>query len=104
MRQFLYGLAYVLLVLAGASAIAEVFHMLASQAYQPLSLGSIWFSLHANSLVGFQALVEKNISPVVWAPVRFLLTLPAWVVLGVPGLVLLVTCRPRHRGLGSALN
>ncbi|MEZ5825227.1 MAG: hypothetical protein R3C97_10960 [Geminicoccaceae bacterium] len=103
MRQFLYGLAFVLLVLAGATAIAEAFHMLASGSYRPVSLGSIWYSLDGNSLVGFQALIEKNISPVVWSPIQFLLTLPAWIVLGAPGLLLLLTCRPRHRGLGSAL-
>ncbi|MCB2009612.1 MAG: hypothetical protein KDF64_03215 [Geminicoccaceae bacterium] len=103
MRQFLYGLAFVLLVFAGATAIAEIFHMLASGVYRPVSLGSIWYSLHGNSLVGFQALIEKNISPLVWSPVQLILTMPTWIVLGVPGLILLLTCRPRHRGLGSGL-
>ncbi len=100
MRQFGYGFGILLLVLAAASGFAQLLMIWAAGGYRPVSLGSIWYNIHANSLVGFQALIEKSLGSLVWMPIQFLLTLPAFLVLGIPGLVLLIWCRPRHRGFG----
>lgn len=89
-----------LLVAAAITGVAQLLVIAAAGGYRPLSLGSIWFHLHANSLVGFQALVEKTLGSAVWMPIQFLLTQPAVVVLAVPGVVLLLLCRRPRRPFG----
>src|SRR5918994_5482012 len=91
MKKFGCGLGLVLLLLAAASALAEIV-MLARGAPSMISLGWLWFQIHGNSLVGFQALIEKSISPAVWPPIQYVLTLPAWLVLGIPGVLLALCC------------
>ncbi len=57
--------------------------------YQFAAVGAIWADIHANSLVGFGAVVEKSISPELWSEVLVpLLSQPAWLVLGAPGAAL----------------
>ena len=57
--------------------------------YQFAAVGAIWASIHANSLVGFGAVVENSISPELWSEVLVpLLSQPAWLVLGAPGAAL----------------
>lgn len=80
----------VLLLLAAASALAEVV-MAAQGTPGPISLGWLWFQVHGNSLVGFQALIERA-SPAFWPPIQSLLTWRAWLVLGVPGVLLALFC------------
>lgn len=93
MRRLGYGIGFVLLLLAAATLVAQLFSFLAQGGYQPIALGSIWYEVHANSLVGFQALIEQRVSPAVWPPIQWLLGLPAWLVLGVLGAVLFFACR-----------
>ena len=97
MRKFGYWLGVGLLVAGGAVAVAELLTMVQG-ARSTLSIGAIWFRIHANSLVGFQALIEKQLSPTVWPPIQWLLTLPTWLVLAPPGLLLVLLCRKRGRG------
>jgi hypothetical protein len=97
MRKFGYWLGVGLLVAGAAAAIAEFLTMLQG-APSTLSVGAIWFRVHANSLVGFQALIEKGLSPAIWALVQWLLILPTWLVLAPPGLLLVLLCRNRTRG------
>ena len=101
MRQVGYGLGIALLLLAAASAVAQVLYLVTTGAYEPVSLGSMWAGISRNSLVGFQALVEKQIAPALWPPIQFVLAVPAWISLAVPGIVLFLACRPRQRGLGG---
>jgi hypothetical protein len=96
MKKFGCGLGFVLLLLAAASALAEIV-MLARGAQGAISLGWLWFQIHGNSLVGFQALIEKSIGPAVWQPIQYLLTLPAWLVLGIPGAILCLSCLTLRR-------
>ena len=53
------------------------------------SLGDLWGRLSAASLNLVQAIVQRYLFPALWDPVlvTFLL-LPAWLVFGVPGLLL----------------
>jgi FtsH-binding integral membrane protein len=97
MRKFGYWLGVALLVAAGAAAVAELLTMLQG-APSRLSIGAIWFRIHGNSLVGFQALIENRLTPLLWPPMQWLLTLPAWLVLAPPGLLLVLLCRDRGRG------
>jgi hypothetical protein len=97
MRRFGYWLGIALLVAGAAAAVAELLTMLQG-APARLSMGAIWFRIHANSLVGFQALIEKGLSPLIWPPIQWLLTLPTWLVLAPPGLLLVLLCRDKGRG------
>lgn len=103
MRGFFYVLGIILLLAAGGCAVAELLHMTAGTGYRPVSLGSIWFNIHGNSLVGFQALIEKQVSPAVWGPIQFILEIPAWLILAPLGLVLAIACKPRPRGFSNRL-
>jgi len=96
MRTFGYWLGVVLLIAGAAAGLAELLTYLQG-APATLSPGAIWFRLHANSLVGFQALVEKGPLPWLWPPIQYLLTLPSWSLLVPPGLMLVVLCRTRTR-------
>jgi hypothetical protein len=83
-------LGAILLLLAAASALAEV--VVAEGARGAVSLGWLWFQIHGNSLVGFQALIEKGVSPAAWPPIQSLLTWPLWLVLCIPGVLLGLCC------------
>jgi hypothetical protein len=96
MRKFGYWLGVVLLIAGAAAVVAEALALLQG-ASQTLSIGAIWYRIHANSLVGFQALIEKRLSPLVWPPIQWLLVLPTWLVLVPPGLLLVLFCRDRGR-------
>jgi hypothetical protein len=96
MRKFGYWLGVALLIAGAAAAVAELLTMLQG-APATLSLGAIWYRVHANSLVGFQGLIERGVSPLIWPPIQWLLTLPTWLVLAPPGLSLVFLCRDRVR-------
>lgn len=68
-----------------------------------LSIGALWNTLHTNSLVGFNALVEKRVDPDLWLHVVLpVLGWPAWTVPLLAGAILLAAMRPwrprRRRG------
>lgn len=96
MRRFGYILGIVLLLAGAAIALAELLTYVQG-ARSSLSAGAIWYRVHANSLVGFQSLVENGLSPAVWPPIQFVLQIPAWLLLVPPGLLLVFLCRPRTR-------
>ena len=96
MRKLGYWLGVGLLIAGAAAAVADLLAMLQG-ASQTLSIGAIWYRIHANSLVGFQGLIERGLSPAIWPPIQWLLVLPTWVVLVPPGLLLVLLCRDRRR-------
>lgn len=66
--------------------------------WETVTLGGAWVSVNANSLVGLGAFVEKSISPWLWFEIMVpLLTLPLWLVLGLPGVVLVIATRRKRR-------
>jgi hypothetical protein len=96
MRTFGYWLGVALVIVGAATALAELLTHL-QIAPTRLSLGAIWFRINSNSLVGFQALIEKGPLPWLWPPVQELLISPTWLILVPPGLLLIFLCRPRPR-------
>jgi hypothetical protein len=98
MRRFGFALGLVLLLIAAGAGVAQLLSLFVASGRASVSIGSIWYGLHGNSLVGFQALVEKNLGELAWAPLQTLLVLPAWLTLGIPGLLLTLLCRPKRRG------
>jgi hypothetical protein len=96
MRTFCTWCGVALLILGAAAAVAELLTLIQG-APATLSPGAIWFKIHANSLVGFQALIEKGPLPWLWPPIQYLLTLSSWLLLVPLGLVLVLACRARSR-------
>ena len=96
MRRFGYILGIVLLVAGAAVAVAELLTHVQG-ARSSLSAGAIWYRIHANTLVGFQSLIENRLDPGLWPPILFVLQIPAWLLLVPPGLLLVFLCRPRTR-------
>ena len=100
MRRAGYAIGILMLLLAAAAAVAQLLYLLLGETYAPVSIGSMWYAVGANSLVGFQALIEKNLGSFAWAPIQFVLTLPAWISLAILGGLLFFACRRRERGFG----
>lgn len=99
MRQLARGLGLALLLLGAAAAVAEVLTLVASGGTSRVSLGTIWYAVSANSLVGFQAAAERAGGEVGRDLALAALALPAWLVLGLAGLALWLLGRPERRGL-----
>jgi len=80
------------------AAAIELIKWVREGTYEVVSLGQIWSSIDANSLVGLGALIEKDVSPGLWTDVVVpLLSLPAWLPLGLIGLGILLAARRRPR-------
>jgi hypothetical protein len=75
----------------------EIFGALSGRSYALVAGGELWAQIHGNSLVGFGALIEKNISPWLWGEIIVpILLAPAWAIAVAPGLVLALLCRARR--------
>lgn len=84
-----------LMVLAAAILVFDLVSGLSGAAMLGFdSLGDLWGRLSAGSLNLVQAIVQRYMFPALWDPVlvTFLL-LPAWLVFGVPGLLLTLSGR-----------
>lgn len=96
-RRIGYATGAGLLLLAAAALVAQLLSLLAQGAYRPVALDSIWRQVHAGSLAGLQTFVEQRVSPGAWTPLQWLLGLPAWLVLGLVGGLLLLGGRGERR-------
>lgn len=98
MRRIGYGLGVVLLVIAASIAVAQLLALLVGTAANPVSLASMWAGAGEASYTGFQSLVERSAGTVAWTSLHLLLALPAWLPLGLLGILLLLLGRRRGRG------
>lgn len=90
-------LGWILFLLALMAAGAESFLALEQAAWSPIAFGELWYGLDAGSLNLLQALVQRYLHPEIWDPwIVAVLTAPAWLVLLVPALALIVLARPRR--------
>jgi hypothetical protein len=91
-----------LLVLGGLALLGhEIAAWIGSGPYRLIPAGELWASLDANSLVGFQGVIERA-SPWLWATIVLpILTAPAWVIPLALGLLGLLVCRRRRRRSSS---
>ncbi len=91
-------LGWILIVAAVVALVVEIFGSIVAGSYQFLVLAQVWAWISTNSLVGFQALVEKSIDPWLWSSVILpVLITPAWIVLGIVGGLLAFLFRRRRR-------
>ncbi len=87
-----------LLLLALATFGHEVYSWAGAGDYRLISAGELWARAGANSLVGFQALIEKGIAPWLWSDIVLPVLLgPAWAIPLVPAVLLLLIGRRRRR-------
>ena len=92
----LLGLAGLLVALAVFGH--EVYRAIDDGGYRLISGGELWREAHANSLVGFGALIERDIAPWLLSDVVVpVLSGPAWAIPLVPGFLLFVVARRRRR-------
>ncbi len=89
-------LGWVLMVLAVATAGYEGITSLDAGAYDRLAFGELWAKIDIASLNLVQAVIQRYIWPFLWDGVILnVLLMPAWGVLGVPGVVLAWAFRAR---------
>lgn len=85
--------------LVGAAVVGVVIDGTKSIAADKLvvtALGETWFTLSPSSLNQLQALVERNIHPILWDPViQWILMLPNWAVIGALGFLLVWLTGPK---------
>ncbi len=75
----------------------EIVGALSGGRYALVAGGELWARIHANSLVGFQGLIEKNISPWLWREIVLpALLAPAWAIAVLPGLLFALLCRSKQ--------
>ena len=92
----LVGVALLLIALAVFAH--EIYTWAGAGSYRLISGGELWFMFDGNSLVGFQALIEKNIAPWLWSDIVLpVLRGPAWAIPLVPAALLLLLGRSRRR-------
>ena len=92
------SVAILFLLAALGLFVYEIVNALTGGGYNLIAGGELWANIHANSLVGFGALIEKNISPWLWGEIIVpILLAPAWAIAVVPGLVLAILCRSRRK-------
>ena len=92
----LVGVALGLVFLAALGH--EIYKFASAGGYRLISAGELWARSDANSLVGFQALIEKGAAPWLWSDIVLpVLIGPAWAIPLVPAALLLVLAWRRRR-------
>ncbi|ETR77569.1 signal peptide protein [Afipia sp. P52-10] len=91
----LLAAGFVFLIYDGQRSIAD-------QTLRLTRLGEFWNDIHQTSQQALRGAVETN-APWLWHAIsNFLLDQPAWAVLGVLGILLMVLFRPKKKLIGYA--
>jgi hypothetical protein len=91
------ALGFILLVYDGARYIAN-------SKVDFTSVGTVWFTVHQDSLQKVQPAVERLAAPWVWQDLLqpYVLEQPAWLVLGIIGILFMLIGRKKRRLIGYA--
>lgn len=92
----LLAAGFVFLIYDGARSIAD-------QALRLTRLGEFWNDINQVSQRAFLAMIDANV-PWLRAGIKLLLDQPAWAVMGVLGIFLMLLFRPRKPLIGYARN
>ena len=91
-------IGYTFAILAITVASYELWQAVAGTGWRMLTLGEIWYKIDSQSLSVSQAGIQRYVAPWLWEPViTTILFMPAWVVFGAPGLLLLWVGRKKFR-------
>ena len=86
-----------LLAVAFAALCHEAYAAVGAGAWRFIAAGEIWARIDRNSLVGFQALIEKGVASWLWSDAALPVLLgPAWAIPLVPAVLLLWLARRRR--------
>ena len=59
----------------------EAYTAITSETYRIISMGELWSKIDGNSLVGFQSIIEKHLTPWIWWNIIVpLLKSPSWAI------------------------
>lgn len=84
----LFAMAF--LVLAATAASIELVELIRTSTWHPIVAGQFWHNLHAESLESLRHFIQREVHPALWdSAISPILRQPAWVVAGLPGLLLL---------------
>jgi hypothetical protein len=77
---------------------------LANNRLDVTSVGQVWANIHQESLLLLQPAVERHVAPWLWqsALQPYILEQPAWLVLGILGMLLMLIGRKKRRLIGYA--
>ena len=90
----------ILMVLAFLSLVYDGARSIADQTLRLTRLGELWNDINQASQQSFQQAVE-GLSPFLWnSVVKVILNQPAWAVLGILGILLLLLFRPSKPLIG----
>jgi uncharacterized integral membrane protein len=93
---FFFGIA--LLGVAGAVLVADIATAVESGGFHPVSLGGLLFALSRVAIERIRVIVQGHVSAVLWdGAVAPILRLPAALVFGLPGLLLVMAARRWRR-------
>ena len=87
-----------LLIIAALAALAyDASGLTRGEGFTVHAAGELWYELSPDTLNMLQAGIQRNVWPYLWDPVILnLLLLPAWVILGVLGILLVLLFRRRN--------
>ena len=90
MRLAALCLSWLLIGLGAVFLCLDLYNFADSGSFAATDFGALWHSLHSNSLQLLQPAIERHVHPYLWHPVMTsILLTPAFLILLVPGLVLL---------------
>jgi hypothetical protein len=90
-------LGLLLLILALLALGWDINHAVQTHQFRLVAAGELWYALSPASLNGAQAGIQRYLLPYLWDPIlQTVLTWPAVLVLGVPGLLLYLLARRRR--------
>lgn len=100
-RGFLRFIGLIILAAAFIFLIYDGTKSIADRSFFITRGADVWSSLHQASLIALQPWVETNIAPWAWNPgVTTLIAQPAWLLLGIVGIVLILLGRRRRPLIG----
>ena len=104
MRRVLNIIGWILLAVGVVVLCHDLVKWMLSGDFAVIDTGLLWHSLHPGSLQIAEPAIARHIHPFLWHPViTTILLTPAFVVFGLPGLVLLAVTRNRERAEQSDL-
>lgn len=91
-------IGYLLLFLAIVALGAEILMSVQAGEWVALAVGDVWAEIDRNSIALVQAGLERHVHPYLFDPVLLTILLwRAWLVAGVPALIILLLARRRRQ-------
>jgi hypothetical protein len=93
-------IGWLLIIAALFFVLSEAWAWHQTGTWRMIPTGQRWYDINRSSLLLIQPAIERHVARWLWSPViTTILQWPAWAVLGVPGIVLLLIGR-RRRPIG----